>query len=392
MSKSRLSCLWLVAGCSTLLACGEAPAGTEKPSGGGAQGSGGAATSGGAAGSSAGTSAAGSGGFGGSGTGGSGTGGSGTGGSGTGGSGADAGAGGATAGTGGESGGAGAGGTGGDAAGGTAGDGGTGTGGGGAGGAGGSGGPTRSAGCGSQTPRQGGRFTIQSGGTAREYILRLPDNYNSNTAYRLIFGWHWRGGTAQDVAGNSFGGAFYGLASRANGTAIFVAPEGLVDNGVTGWANPQGRDIAFLDAMLERFRSELCIDESRIFSTGFSYGGMMSFAVGCARGNVFRAIAPFAGALYSGCENGSAPVAMWGSHGYGSGADGVVPIANGRSGRDVFLQRNGCGNQTVPVAPDECVSYQGCRDGYPVTWCEWNGGHTVPNFAGQAVWDFFSQF
>jgi poly(3-hydroxybutyrate) depolymerase len=36
--------------------------------------------------------------------------------------------------------------------------------------------------------------------------------------------------------------------------------------------------------MLERFEGELCIDQSRMFSTGWSYGGMMSLAVGCARG------------------------------------------------------------------------------------------------------------
>jgi poly(3-hydroxybutyrate) depolymerase len=226
------------------------------------------------------------------------------------------------------------------------------------------------------------------GGTSREYILKLPDNYDSAKPYLLIFGWHWRGGSAQEVAG----GGFYGLEERANGTAIFVAPQGLVDNGTTGWANPNGRDITFTQAMLERFRQELCIDESRIFSTGFSYGGMMSFAVGCALGDVFRAIAPIAGALYSGCEDGTAPVAMWGAHGYSNGADGVVPIADGRRGRDEFLRRNGCGNETVPVQPDECVAYQGCRAGYPVTWCEWDGGHSVPGFAGQAIWDFFSQF
>jgi hypothetical protein len=119
---------------------------------------------------------------------------------------------------------------------------------------------------------------------------------------------------------------------------------------------------------------------------------MMSFAVGCALGDIFRAIAPFAGALYSGCEDGTAPVAMWGSHGYSNGADGVVPIANGREGRDVFLERNGCSDETVMVEPDECVSYQGCTAGYPVTWCEWDGGHSTPRFATDAVWDFFSQF
>ena len=35
---------------------------------------------------------------------------------------------------------------------------------------------------------------------------------------------------------------------------------------------------------------------------------------------------------------------------------------------------------------------QGCMAGYPVTWCEWDGGHSTPNFATDAVWEFFSQF
>jgi poly(3-hydroxybutyrate) depolymerase len=243
-----------------------------------------------------------------------------------------------------------------------------------------------SSGCGTTTTLTSGTHTIDVDGSEREYILTLPDNYDQNNPYILIIGWHWRYASAQDVINNGY----YGLEDRANGTAIFVSPDALGD----GWSNQNGSDIAFLEEMLALFRSQLCIDESRIFSTGFSYGGMMSFAVGCALGDVFRAIAPMAGALYSGCEDGTAPVAMWGSHGYAGGAmpDGVVPIADGREGRDVFLERNGCGSQTTPVAPDECVAYQGCQAGHPVTWCEWNGGHSSPPFAGQAIWDFFSQF
>ena len=132
--------------------------------------------------------------------------------------------------------------------------------------------PTPSSGCGASTWPDSDRYTIDVSGSSREYILAMPDNYDPNQPYRLIFGWHWRGGQASDVAGNGVsGGPYYGLQSRANGTAIFVSPEGI-DN---GWANTGGRDIEFLQAMLDRFNSELCIDQERIFSTGFSYGGMM---------------------------------------------------------------------------------------------------------------------
>ncbi|XXX77492.1 prolyl oligopeptidase family serine peptidase [Sorangium sp. So ce134] len=248
----------------------------------------------------------------------------------------------------------------------------------------GAGGATQSAGCGSATAPSSGRFSIDVGGSTREYILAVPDDYDSSHPYRLIFAWHPRGGSAEQVA-TGFGGGYYGLQGRADGSAIFVSPEGLDQ----GWANTGGRDIAFLRAMLDRFRAELCIDETRIFSTGFSYGGMMSYAIGCAMGDDFRAIASMSGALYSGCEDGDSPVAMWGAHG---DADDVVPVAQGRSARDVFIERNHCDQQTTPVEPSPCVSYSGCDAGYPVVWCEFSGGHAPQNNSGESIWNFFSQF
>jgi polyhydroxybutyrate depolymerase len=240
--------------------------------------------------------------------------------------------------------------------------------------------PVPSAGCGSTASVASGRFNIDVAGTARQYILELPDDYDTERPYRLIFGWHWRGGNAQAVAND-----FYGIQPLAEDSAIFVSAEGID----AGWANTNGRDIALLDAMLERFKGELCIDESRIFSTGWSYGGMMSDAIGCARGDVFRAIAPMSGALYSGCEAGDAPVAFLGFHGT---ADNVVPIANGRTARDEFVERNGCQPAAAAVSEGGCLRFQGCAAGSPVSWCEFNGGHTPAPGSGPAIWDFFSQF
>jgi poly(3-hydroxybutyrate) depolymerase len=151
--------------------------------------------------------------------------------------------------------------------------------------------------------------------------------------------------------------------------------------------------------MLDRFKAEMCIDESRIFSTGFSFGGMMSYAVGCS--GLARAIAPMAGSGISGCENGTTPVAMMGFHGTN---DDVVPISGGRMLRDEFMERNQCMEQTMPANPDwctgvnqnnqpcMCVTYQGCSAGYPVTWCEFNAGHTPAPSSATTIWNFFSQF
>jgi polyhydroxybutyrate depolymerase len=277
--------------------------------------------------------------------------------------------------------------------------GGAGSGGGTTGAGGGSGGATPSSGCG-KTPPASMRYSIDVSGMTREYILSVPSNYNPNTAYRLIFAWHPWGGSAQQVAGNGNSG-YYGLKGTSNNQAILVSPEGLDFGGMgLGWGNTNGQDIAFLRAMLDRFKADMCIDESRIFSTGFSFGGMMSNAVGCA--GLARAVAPMAGnSTVAGCTNGTQSVAYMGFHGT---HDSVVDIAGGRTARDVFVKRNGCTSQTTPSSPSwcdglasnyqpcMCVTYQGCAAGYPVTWCEYNADHQAAPNSGPTLWSFFSQF
>jgi poly(3-hydroxybutyrate) depolymerase len=255
----------------------------------------------------------------------------------------------------------------------------------------GSGGAAPVPGCGASTDLKSGRASLDVSGSQREYILKLPDNYDANRSYKLIFGFHARGGNATQVAGGS-NNDYYGLASRAAGSAVFVAPEGLD----AGWRNTDGRDIQFVEAMIAQFRSKLCIDEARIFSVGFSFGGMMSDAIGCAMANVFRAIAPMAGGIpnpdhpYSGCdERNMHPIAVWMAHGDN---DTVVPLADGKDALEIFLRRNQCQEQTSPVTPSPCVAYQGCLADYPVHFCQFSGGHSVPSFASEAIWKFFDQF
>ncbi len=253
------------------------------------------------------------------------------------------------------------------------------------------GGASMSAGCGASEGLKSGRATIDVSGSEREYILKMPAGYDGTRPYMLIFGFHARGGNATQVAGSG-NDNYYGLAARAGDKAIFVAPEGLD----AGWRNSDGRDITFVRAMLAFFNSKLCIDQQRIFSTGFSFGGMMSDAIGCAMADVFRAIAPMAGGLptsehpYSGCDQvNDHPIAAWISHGDN---DTTVALADGKAARDLFVKRNKCQSQTSSVTPSPCVAYQGCLEGYPVHWCQFSGGHGVPDFASKAIWDFFSQF
>jgi poly(3-hydroxybutyrate) depolymerase len=326
------------------------------------------------------------------------------------GSGGAAGTGGASGSTGtGGSGQAGRGGTGaGGAVGGRGGGGGTGgrggaSGTGGTGGSGGSGMAMRSPGCGMTPTLTSGTRTIQSGGQNRSYILRIPDNYDNNNAYRLIFAYHWRGGTMQDVDGGGSSGAawsYYGLRAQANNSTIFVAPQGIGN----GWSNTLGQDVQFTDDMIKLIEGNLCVNTRQVFALGFSFGGGMSYALACARPTVFRAVAVYAGGVISGCEGGTQPVAYLGIHGV---SDGTLMISGGRAMRDKFVMNNGCTRQEPPEpragSPHVCTTYQGCMAGYPVEWCAFDGGHTPGNVDGGGddgartwtkaeVWKFFTQF
>jgi polyhydroxybutyrate depolymerase len=244
-----------------------------------------------------------------------------------------------------------------------------------------------SSGCGASTWPASGSYTINVNGTSRSYVVTIPDPYSPQRPYRLIFAWHGAGGTAQQIASSRF----YGLLPRAAGSAIFVAGQGLdAGQGAANWANTGGRDIAFARALVDSLRKSYCIDDGRIFSTGMSAGGFMSNLVGCALGDVVRAIAPMSGAGPSPWLSTSTcrgQVAAWLSHG---NTDTIVQFQMGVSSRDYWRSANHCTTQGTSDPATGCIAYSGCDAGHPVTWCEFTGGHTIPSFASEAIWNFFA--
>jgi polyhydroxybutyrate depolymerase len=279
---------------------------------------------------------------------------------------------------------------------------------------------TPSSGCGSMNFPASADMMMDVSGTMREYIVKLPANYDPTKPYRLILAFHGLGGTAMQIAGG-FGGGYYGLEQRAMGSAIFIAPQGLpVTDGAAGaratppptmagasgaqaqvaaiaaaggpgWPNTNGRDVAFIKQLVDWANTNYCVDRARIFSVGMSYGGIMSNTLGCQMGDVFRAIAPMSGSgpLTFGKSQCVGQVAAWMSHG---NMDDVVPFSSGQMSRDHWVMNNHCQQTTMPEGSNGCVAYQGCDPGYPVVWCEFSGGHTVPAFSGDEIWTFLSQF
>jgi poly(3-hydroxybutyrate) depolymerase len=246
-----------------------------------------------------------------------------------------------------------------------------------------------SPGCGSSDPLEtGNNFTENIGGTMRKWMLDVPSGYDANKPYRLIFVWHPLGGSGSQVVS----GGYNGLKALSNNTTIFATADGL--NGSNqeasgaGWWNANGGDVKLVQAMLDKINAGLCIDQERIFSTGFSFGGMMSYTLPFEF-DVFRAVAPCSGKVdvipYD--AKFTRPVPIMAFHG---DSDTFVATALGKEFLDKYAARNKCGTQTQAVSPNGCVEYQGCEA--PTIWCLFQGGHTTWSEQPQAIWKFFSQF
>jgi poly(3-hydroxybutyrate) depolymerase len=305
--------------------------------------------------------------------------------------------------------------------------GGTGTGGGGNGGSGGTGGssgtggsgtPGMSAGCGT-TPmipssqyNNGKPISISAANMQRRYILSVPTNYDNKHAYKLVISFHQRDGN--DIQNYSW--QYYGLLPQSNNTTIFVAPNGQLNgapcagtgNGETscGWPNPNNSDLALADAVVAQIEQSFCVDTNRIFATGWSFGGAMSYETACARplgmaNGYLRAVAVYSGSAQ--ITAGPCPpqnrVAYYASHGTN---DNVLPYSGGVSMAQSFATANGCtwATPTQATGTHVCTSLAGCMSGYPVEFCSFVGGHTPFPDTGQnpgswgpgEAWKFLNQF
>jgi poly(3-hydroxybutyrate) depolymerase len=226
--------------------------------------------------------------------------------------------------------------------------------------------------------------TITVAGAQRSYLLSVPVNQRAGRPLPLVFAWHGLGGSG------ALARAYFGVEQAAGGRAIFVYPNArplAAFEGRTGWdLDPQGPDVQLFDAILAEVTETACIDTTRVFSVGHSFGAYMSNRLGCSRGSVLRAIGPVAGGPPPGmCTPGE--VAVWLAHGTN---DPTVPFSEGESSRALWVRANGCAETTRPITPMPCVAHDGCRA--PVIWCVLQARHAWPPFAGSGLWSFLAGF
>ena len=124
-------------------------------------------------------------------------------------------------------------------------------------------------------------------------------------------------------------------------------------------------DVDFLDAMIEQLGEQRCIDESRVYATGLSYGAIMSTFLGCERSDTFAAIAPIDGiTIPEGCAP-ARPVPMLSSH----GTEDPILLFNGGYGDIGGLVEGGEPPPATTTPVDADADLDG--PGYPAAVAEW---------------------
>ncbi len=241
---------------------------------------------------------------------------------------------------------------------------------------------------------------------ARPYDSYVPPRYDPSRPTPLVIMLHGYGATpfVED--------AVFGLTEfQASSDFLLAEPSGLIDSMKHPFWNATDAccdfdhtgvdDVAYLNAVIDDMQARYNVDPKRIFVTGHSNGGFMSYRLACDAAPRLAAIVSLAGAMWmdtTRCKP-AAPVAVLEVHG---DADTEVPYAGSTSFRGGsfpgaaqsvadWAAFNGCTgalaptgrtldlDATLPGAETSVSAYASCPAGAAELWTI-HGGQHVPNF------------
>ena len=260
-------------------------------------------------------------------------------------------------------------------------------------------------------------------GIQRDYILYIPAIYDGNTDVSLVLNFHGYGSNANE---QMIYGDFRDIADTEG--FLLVHPEGTLLNGEKHWnvgnftIGSTADDVGFTEALIDELANLYAINLDRVYATGMSNGGFMSFLLACQLSEKIAAIASVTGSMtpdtYDACST-QHPTPILQIHGT---SDGVVPYDGNiiwtLSIVDVisyWVNYNNCGtNPTITAFQDidpsdestvEHIVYSGGDNGVTTEHMKViGGGHTWPgsvfnlpgtNYdinASMEIWQFFSRF
>jgi len=157
------------------------------------------------------------------------------------------------------------------------------------------------------TAQESDSLILNHDDTERYYFLTVPESYSADEPLPLLLVFHGYTSSASNIRRYS---GFDALAEQEN--FIVVYPQGtlLEDNthwNVGGWTlKSSADDVGFVEALLDHLTEEYAIDTDRIYTTGMSNGGYMSFLLACQVSDRIAAIASVTGSMtpqtYNKCD------------------------------------------------------------------------------------------
>jgi polyhydroxybutyrate depolymerase len=273
--------------------------------------------------------------------------------------------------------------------------------------------------------------TLTVGERKRSYLVHIPPQYNSKKPTPVVLAFHGGGANADNMI------VFSGLNKKSDDAGFIVAyPSGtgrlervLTFNGgnCCGYAmSNKVDDVEFTRKIIDDLAKSANVDPKRVFATGMSNGGIMSYLLASELSDRIAAIAPVSGPMGTETCNPKHPVSVIHFHGTD---DEYAPFHGGKgkglSGTDFYsvehsiqawVKANECEKEPVVTKlPDMAKNgttitrrnYGSGKDGAEVALIVIEGGgHTWPGqeprlkslgkptmniSANDLMWEFFQK-
>ena len=240
---------------------------------------------------------------------------------------------------------------------------------------------------------------LMSGQRPRTYRLFVPPGYDGRQRLPLVLDLHGSGGNAAGQARNS------GLETLSATERFIVA---TLDAEGGRWNVPvqpnRPDDVMYVSDVIAHVASRVCLDDTRVYSTGFSGGGRMTSLLACQLGSRIAAVAPVSGLRFPGpCTGRPVPVLTfhgladpqnpYDGHAAGRGAEWEESVPDALAS---WARHDSCKGDAIledPPGPLSTMRYQGCTNGTEVRMIRIDGlGHTwtkVEVDTTAVMWQFF---
>ncbi|MDP6930220.1 MAG: PHB depolymerase family esterase [Planctomycetota bacterium] len=253
-------------------------------------------------------------------------------------------------------------------------------------------------------------FTIKVDDKERGYILHVPSKYQSKGRKKvaLVLMLHGRGSSGKQASSSYYG--WTKMANKEGFIAAFPDAIGKPTSWKPAWGRSSTEDGAFLSALIDKLLKEYRIDPKKVFMTGHSSGGIMSFSFAATHSSKVAAIGPVAGSIGYGratIPKPKGPVRVISFHGmadkivaYDKNTKSAYPgMVSAPDSAAFWAKANGCSQEPkrkdIKSRKVHIDSWNDCKPGGEVVFYSIEkGSHGWPTGslkATELIWEFFEE-